>query len=157
MTKQSAVGSRQSAGETADRLPPTADRRLPTELIADLLTRGHSVRFQARGDSMHPIIRDEDYLHIVPHDGSPITRGDVVLTLSERGLTVHRVVDIDGDVIITRGDNAAAPDPSLHSSRILGRVSYVERDGAQQRMDRLSPVALAARRFTIRLRDWQGR
>lgn len=130
---------------------------LAANVIVDLLSRGHSVRFQARGDSMHPIIRNDDYLQVEPHDASTITRGDVVLTLSERGLTVHRVVDIDGDVIVTRGDNAAAPDAALHTSRILGRVSYVERDGVQQNLDRLSPVALAARRFRIRLRDWQGR
>lgn len=130
---------------------------LAANVIADLLSRGHAVRFQARGDSMHPIIRDEDYLHVEPHDASTITHGDVVLTLSERGLTVHRVVDIDGEVIVTRGDNASAPDAALHASRILGRVSYVERDGVQQRMDRLSPVALVARRFRIRLKDWQGR
>jgi hypothetical protein len=106
---------------------------------------------------MHPIIRDDDHVHVEPHDVATIRPGDVVLTMSERGLTVHRVVHLDDALIVTRGDNATAPDPALHTSRILGRVTYVERDGAQQRLDRLSPVALAARRFRIRLRDWQGR
>lgn len=132
-------------------------KALATNVIVDLLSRGHSVRFQARGDSMHPIIRDDDHVQVEPHDPAAIEPGDIVLTMSDRGLTLHRVVHLDGDTIVTRGDNATAPDPALETSRILGRVAYVERDGVQQRLDRLSPVALAARRFRIRLRDWQGR
>ena len=129
----------------------------PAAVITDLLGRGHAVRFCARGESMHPIIRSEDYLHVEPLDIATIAEGDVVLTVSERGLTAHRVIAREGATIVTRGDNAPAADGALDASQVLGRVTYVERDGAARPIDRLSPVALAARRFRIRLRDWRGR
>lgn len=129
----------------------------PAEVISDLLARGHAVRFLARGDSMHPIIRSNEYLHVEPIGASEVTEGEVVLTLSDRGLTAHRVIARDGETIVTRGDNAAAPDGALDASRILGRVTYVERDGAERRIDRLTPTQVASRRFRIRLKDWRGR
>lgn len=129
----------------------------PAAVITELLGSGHSVRFRARGDSMHPIIRSDDYLHVEPLDVRTLAEGEVVLTRSERGLTAHRVIACDGATIVTRGDNAPDADGAVDASQVLGRVTYVERDGAARRIDRLSPIALAARRMRIRLRDWRGR
>jgi signal peptidase len=103
-------------------------------LIADLLGHGHAVRFQARGQSMHPLIRSNDYLHVEPMDAEGIVRGDVVLAAAERGLTAHRVVHIaraaSGELVLTtRGDNVPHCDPLLPASRLLGRVLHAERNG----------------------------
>jgi signal peptidase I len=111
-----------------------------TALIVDLLARGHAVQFRARGDSMYPVIRDNDLLHVEP--SQHITRGDVVLVLAERGLTAHRVISHRGTIIITRGDNAPAPDDPCDTSQVLGKVLHVERDG--KRVNVRSPAARAA-------------
>ena len=102
-----------------------------TELIVDLLAQGHAVQFRARGDSMHPVIRENDLLHVEPVDRATIARGDVVLALADRGLTAHRVVKRKGATIIMRGDNAPANDDPIDESQVLGRVAYVLRNGRQ--------------------------
>lgn len=106
------------------------------DVIADLLARGHRVRFQARGDSMHPAIRDDDYLEVQPLGDAPIRRGEIVVMLADRGLTVHRVLAQRGDQVFARGDNAPADDPPLHRSRVIGRVVGVERDGRMRKVRR---------------------
>lgn len=107
-----------------------------TEVIVDLLARGHAVRFQAGGDSMHPVIRGEDYLHVVPADR--VRRGDVVLTLAPRGLTAHRVIEVSEQTLVTRGDNIRENDAPVDRSRVLGLVTHAERDGRKRRVRSLA-------------------
>lgn len=96
-------------------------------IIVDLLRRRHAVQFEARGDSMDPLIRDHDYLHVEPCD--EIRKGEVVLVLAERGLTAHRVISIRDGLVVTRGDNAPGPDDPVPRSKVLGKVTAILRDG----------------------------
>ena len=129
---------------------------LAADVIAELLARGHSVRFRATGHSMHPIIRSDDYLLVVP--AAAIARGDVVLVLAERGLTAHRVVSVAKDVVITRGDNAPGDDPPVTRDRVLGVVTHAERDGKMVRVGRLSGLGLLVCRYAQRLGlRWRSR
>ena len=116
------------------------------EVIADLLARGHSVRFRARGHSMHPIIRNDDYLLVAP--STRCECGDVVLTLSSRGLTAHRVVRLEDGVVITRGDNAPGDD---EVGKVLGVVTHVEREGRMVRVRRWPRMALPVVRLMRRV------
>jgi signal peptidase I len=119
------------------------------EVIADLLSRGHSVRFRATGHSMHPLIRCDDYLLVEP--ASQIRRGDVVLTLADRGLTAHRVVSVSRGYVTTRGDNAPGDDDPVEATRVLGVVTHAERDGRMRRVRRESGFWLDVRRFYRRV------
>ena len=119
------------------------------DVIADLLARGHAVRFRATGHSMHPIIRCDEYLLVEPR--SRILRGDVVLMRAERGLTAHRVIDVAGGMVTTRGDNAPGPDPTIEMARVLGVVTHAERNGNMRRIVRLSGFALRVLRLMGRL------
>ena len=110
------------------------------ELIVDLLSRGHAVEFQVHGDSMHPVIREHDTLHVEPL--RDCARGDVVLVRAERGLTAHRVIAKRGTTLILRGDNAPAADDPVEESQVLGKVTYVVRAG--KRVSIWSAAARAA-------------
>ena len=124
-----------------------------TAMIADLLASGHAVQFQARGDSMYPLIRDHDYLHVEPCERVRV--GDIVLVLAERGLTAHRVIASRNGVIVTRGDNAPAADDAVSCDKVLGKVTAVIRDGRELKLSR-SAAALAAalvRRLRRRIRE----
>jgi SOS-response transcriptional repressor LexA len=105
-------------------------------MIVDLLKRGHAVQFQARGDSMDPLIRDHDYLHVEPLDR--IRTGDIVLVLAERGLTAHRVIANRDGVVTTRGDNAPSPDGAVAREKVLGRVTAVIRGGRSRKVGGLA-------------------
>lgn len=92
------------------------------ELVRPMLERGMSVRFQARGASMSPAIRDGEIVEIDPVDVRFVRKGDIVLTKSNSGFRLHRVVvaDPQKDIFITRGDCGQENDPSLNGLQILG-------------------------------------
>ncbi len=115
------------------------------EVIVDLLQRGHAVEFRARGDSMHPVIREGDLLHVEP--ALTFRRGEVVLTIADRGLTAHRVIAIDAETIVTRGDNAPAPDTPLPLARALGKVTWIDRHGTRRPPRREFALLRALRRL----------
>ncbi|HEX6642881.1 MAG TPA: S24/S26 family peptidase, partial [Thermoanaerobaculia bacterium] len=83
------------------------------DTIADLLARGAAVRFQAHGNSMEPTIHSGEHLIVEPVQFSALERGDIVLSLTTRGLTAHRLIGIEPSTLITRGDNAPAPDAPI--------------------------------------------
>ena len=91
-----------------------------------LLAAGHGARFRVEGDSMHPVILGGEYVHVVPCAVSELRRGNVILASTGRGLTAHRIVRIEGQRIITRGDNSLRADPPVEAAKVLGRVSQVE-------------------------------
>jgi hypothetical protein len=131
--------------------PETIDA---TTVIVDLLQRGHAVQFRARGDSMHPVIRSNDLLHVEPGQNARI--GDVVLTLAARGLTAHRLVSSDGTMCVTRGDNAPDDDPPIQLTGVLGRVTRVERAGIAMHVRPESRLFRALRRLRARIRRAQA-
>ena len=120
------------------------------EVITDLLRRGHAVQFRVHGDSMHPVIREEDLVHVEPVSSFDV--GDVVLTQADRGLTAHRVVSFQGDVVVTRGDNSAEEDAPVDRTRVLGVVTWVERAGARRDVARENVLLRLARRVRRMLR-----
>jgi signal peptidase I len=122
----------------------------PTSIITDLLARGHAVQFQARGDSMHPLIRENDYLHVEPC--ARLRVGDVVLVLAERGLTAHRVIVRRARTVITRGDNTPAADAAVAEDRVLGKVTHVLRNGVKKGVGRIGLIGRMrriGRRFVL--------
>lgn len=124
------------------------------DTIAELLSRGHDVRFTATGDSMYPLIRSGDSLLVAPAGPDSIRRGDVVLSRTERGLTAHRVIAISsagsGLQFQTCGDNAPGADEPFGERELLGVVAGVERDGRMVGIGRASGARLAAIRFASR-------
>lgn len=123
-----------------------------------LLAAGHTARFRASGDSMYPAIRSGDYLDIVPCDASKLRRGEIVLALTERGLTAHRIVRIheseDGLKLTMRGDNALRCDAPVASSAILGRAEVVENGrSARQTASELATIMRFAVVLVRRLRS----
>ena len=100
------------------------------EVIVDLLRRGHAVEFRVRGDSMHPVIREDDVVHVEP--SREIAAGDVVLVLAQRGLTAHRVVSLGDGVVVMRGDNAPEDDDPVAVEQVLGKVEWVVRRGKRR-------------------------
>ena len=104
------------------------------EVIVDLLRRGHAVEFRVRGDSMHPVIREDDSVHVEPTRDFRL--GDVVLTLAHRGLTAHRVIACKGETIVTRGDNTPEADAPVPLAQVLGKVVWVERGGERRPVER---------------------
>ena len=99
-----------------------ADSKFFAEVTHELLQQGMSVRFQARGASMSPAIRDGEIVQVTAVIVSKLRKDDIVLTKSKNGFRLHRIVVADhaNDVFITRGDCGQQDDPPLSGNEIVG-------------------------------------
>lgn len=99
-----------------------ADSRLFEEVVRPLLAQGLSVRFQARGASMSPAIRDGEIVEVIPAIVTELRKDDIVLAKTNHGFRLHRIVLTDHarDRFVTRGDCGQENDPALTGSQILG-------------------------------------
>ena len=100
-------------------------------LAGAVLGRGFSLRFQAKGFSMAPLIRDGDILTLAPKGGKPPRPGDIVAFVnpSDGKIAVHRIIAFRRGAATIKGDNVSLPDGTFPESSILGFVWRVERDG----------------------------
>jgi phage repressor protein C with HTH and peptisase S24 domain len=117
------------------RVVPGGEVALPGDDLAALmravLDKGKAFRFEARGASMHPVIRDGDIVTVRPVAGAAPRTGDVVAFVHpvDGGVRIHRIVEREGSACRLKGDNALSEDGPVPEAAILGRVDRVERGG----------------------------
>lgn len=111
-------------------------------LSRDIFKKGKSVRFEARGWSMRPFIRDGDFIVVGPIENSSIRTGDVVFYLTtENKVIVHRIIkkykkDKDNRItMLIKGDAISSPAEKVEMLNVLGKVVAVERNGRKKRLD----------------------
>jgi len=134
----------------------------------DILGRGKSFRFEARGRSMAPFIRDGDILEVTPVGARIIRCSDVIFYHVDQARAVaHRVIRVGSDdqksVFITRGDAQEGAGEKVVPDQVLGIVSAIERNGKRRVLGRpwhkpvyvlYRPVfscVVIARRWTARI------
>ena len=103
------------------------------ELLMAVLDKGMPFRFQAKGVSMTPFIKDEDVITVSPLSGAFPRRGDVVaFTHPGTGrLVIHRVVGKKGRHFLLKGDNVSRVENKVPEKNLLGFVTIVERNSKQ--------------------------
>lgn len=89
---------------------------------------------------MCPAIDENDFISIEPVIRDQLAIGDVILyaSLSDTAV-IHRIVKIDGGIIVTRGDACAMEDAPVPIDRVLGKVVNVDRDGITVSVDQAKP------------------
>jgi signal peptidase I len=136
-----------------NRLTQTAARNLNAlkcELAEEVLRSSGSLRLRVTGWSMLPTVMPGDTLLIKRTPGNAVLEGDIVLFGRDRRFFVHRVVAkslAHNAELVTRGDAMSAPDPPVPESDLLGRVSFILRNGKYiepSRSLRFSERAVAA-------------
>jgi signal peptidase I len=124
---------------------------LRCEMAAEVLRSSGSLRLPVTGWSMLPTVWPGDTLAIEQASSAQVCKGDIVLFSSGRRFVAHRVVAIgDGSAglrVQTQGDATPSPDAPLAASDLLGKVSFILREGKaiepSQRL-RFSERAVAA-------------
>jgi signal peptidase len=101
------------------------------ELVRTVLEKGVPFRFQARGISMSPFIKDGDIITVFPLSGVLPRLGDVVAFVNPctTKLAVHRVVGKKNHAFLIMGDRSPTTDGMISKTNILGCVMKVERNG----------------------------
>jgi len=140
-------------------LPP---RILPVEsldaAIALLGRGGRRGILPMVGESMRPTLRPGERV-LVEFEPRRLERGDLVLYRQLDYLVVHRVLGPASrelePTLRTRGDGSSSLDPPLERSRVRGRVTAIERDGAWFLLDGGAARAYA---LAVALHDlaWAG-
>lgn len=103
------------------------------ELATEVLRSFGSLRFAATGWSMLPAVWPGDTLVVARVGQDQVRIGDVVLVGREGKLCAHRIIGTDGDPDnpqwITQGDALPKPDRPVAGNELLGRVTYLIREG----------------------------
>lgn len=98
------------------------------DLARELLNRGQTIRFIARGQSMWPAILDGDRLTLAPRHG-PVRLGEIVFLPTDDFGVAHRCVARLGPWCCLKGDAAVAIDGWYRPESFTARVTRVDRDG----------------------------
>ena len=72
--------------------------------------------------SMEPTLHVNDVIFVRPAEN--YQQDDIVVYQSQGMLVVHRIKSIDGDTVITRGDNNNTDDDPIALSAVLGKVGF---------------------------------
>lgn len=101
------------------------------DLIEAVHEKGASFRFQAKGFSMTPAIRDGDVITVSPLGDLLPRRGDVVAFRhpEQPQMLVHRVLHAEVKKYFIKGDNCSEGDGWVPAENILGVITKVERRG----------------------------
>ncbi len=107
-------------------------RQALTELMSAVLETGKPFRFQARGWSMSPFIKDSDVISITSIGENEPRMGEIVAFKRPGSgeVVVHRLIGTSGSDWIIQGDNT--PDQEFEKippENILGLVTRVQRNG----------------------------
>ena len=110
------------------------------KLSRDMLEKGKSIRFQAKGWSMHPFIRDGDFIVVSPVKSSSIRKGDIVFySNAENKIIVHRIIrkykQKGRMTVLVKGDASFSSPEKMDIQNVLGKVIAIERNGRKKRLD----------------------
>ena len=134
---------------------------LKCELAGEVLSSSGRLRLRVTGWSMLPAIFPGDTLVIEPASSESVGKGDIVLFRRDGRLFAHRVSGKSGSAsdfqIVTQGDGMANPDPPVSSSQLLGKVSFVVRDGRCLELAHTPRLSMRAVAALVRRSSWAGR
>jgi peptidase S24-like protein len=100
--------------------------RFAERLVRDVTSSGGTVWLRIVGTSMAPTIRHGDCVLLEASRRAP-RRGDVVLVQGARGLILHRVIQVRGGSVLTRGDACTATDPPVRAEEIIALTEVARR------------------------------
>ena len=106
------------------------------QLLCAVLDKGKPFRFEAKGGSMSPFIRNGNIITVSPVHFPDLALGDVAAFkhASNDRLIVHRIVGKRENSLIVKGDNLPSSDGPIFPDRVLGRITKIERNGKSVRL-----------------------
>lgn len=123
---------------------------LRCEMATEVLRSSGHLRLKVAGWSMFPAVLPGDTLMIDRAASDEVSIGDIVLFGRNRRLFVHRVVGKNDAQFVTRGDAMPAADPAVDQNELLGRVTYILRDGRCIEPSKTRPLAERAAATLLR-------
>jgi GNAT superfamily N-acetyltransferase len=101
------------------------------------------------GSCMWPWLWPDGKIHVERCGVADLHAGDIAVWFNGRQIVSHRVIQVDGERFVTRGDNNAGPDPAADGNQLLGRVTRFSFMGFGWRLD--GPVGRAVGRAVVEI------
>ena len=89
------------------------------------------------GNSMYPLMKNEDVIHYRPIEFKKISVGDIVVVQKDSVFITHRVVYKNSSSVITKGDNNLKPDQPFGEKDIIGKVYMIQRGRKKVKIEEL--------------------
>jgi signal peptidase I len=100
-------------------------------LILEELGNGKEIALRVSGKSMHPIIRQGDFIRLEKCPPGALAIGDIITFKKDGNYFTHRLLWIrrrgNGIRLITKGDNETNTDPPVSPSQIIAKVVAIKR------------------------------
>lgn len=98
--------------------------------MKEALEENGEVSFVSAGTSMMPTIRDRmDTVTLVKPCGK-LKKGDIPFYQRDNGQYIlHRIIYVNGDTYVTRGDNQWVNEYNVRQDQIIGVLKSIERSG----------------------------
>lgn len=95
-------------------------------ILMTLLIRFFGIEtYVVLSDSMAPKIRVNDLVYIKKLDEQvPLYEGEIIAFYQNGKLVIHRIVEINGDEIITQGDNNDTKDQPISRDSVYGKYLF---------------------------------
>jgi hypothetical protein len=87
------------------------------------------VTLKLAGTSMLPAIWPGDMVRFQHCQPADLRKGEIILYRLDGVLTAHRLVRIEDDQIVVRGDTRTCCDPPVSADKVVGRATAVCRKG----------------------------
>jgi signal peptidase I len=97
-----------------------------------LLSLIHSQSYfplKSQGQSMQPILWENDIVYFKKTAFSKIKINDLVVFYKKKQIICHRVIYKTDKYLITKGDNTLSADGKIYPKQILGKVYQIKRNG----------------------------
>lgn len=79
--------------------------------------------FEIQTGSMESVISKDDYVFVkITKD---VKENDIISFFAENDIVTHRVVYIDSESVVTKGDANNAKDKSIGKNNVIGKVVYI--------------------------------
>lgn len=98
---------------------------------------------------MWPWLWPDGKIHVERCRVADLRAGDIAVWFNGRQIVSHRVIQVEGERFVTRGDNNAGPDPEADGQQLLGRVTRFSFLGLGWRLD--GPVGRAVGRAVLEI------
>ena len=152
-------GSPDPGGRAGTALSGPVERALRVDrsdmlaLTGDVIRAGGAVWVRAPGGSMLPTIARGALVRVDSLPGGGVSKGDVVLALTDDGEPfLHRVVAVADGWITTRGDAAIHTDPPVALTRVIGLATAVRTADGDRMLGRRARRSVAVTMLTLRRR-----
>jgi signal peptidase I len=76
---------------------------------------------------MFPLIRKGDWIYIEPITENNLQSGDIILFSVNQRFVVHRIVNIENDQLVTKGDWSRSLDPSITKVNVIGKLVAIKK------------------------------